>query len=138
MDKLHVIEADGYYKIRFTNLSPEVVIDYRRWEINIKGISLMADPVGFYSQVFDFIKNVIKRKAPGHLRVSFHFFYINTQTIKQVVSFFSYLESLNARVNLVWYYSDEEIAELGSHLSELVNLPISLEYNSEDKKFFKV
>ena len=128
MSQVEVIKSEGYYKIQETNTSPGIFIDLRQNKVEFEGISLMAEPVSFYIQVFDLIKTIIKKHQFTKLQVTFHFYYINTQSFKQIVSFFSYLESLNIKVEIIWYYSDEEIAELGSHLCDLLNLPLSLEY----------
>ena len=135
MSKVNVIEGNGFYKIKNTNTSPEIVLNYKTGNFAIKGVSLMADPVGFYTQVFNLIKKIISENKFKDLNVSFHFLYINTQSNKQIVGILSYFESLKIKTKLTWYYSDEEIAELGTHLRELIDIPLILEYRPEDKNY---
>ncbi len=138
MKSIEVIQSADYYKVKPTNLWPEIIINHKLQEISFKGFSLMADPLSFYEQVFKLIKKVIKEYNFKRLKVSFHFFYINTQSLKQIVSFFSYFETLKIPVEVIWYYSDEEIAELGSHICDLSNIPVKLKYSPEDKNSFNL
>ncbi len=135
MSKVNVIEGNGFYKIKNTNTSPEIILDYKTGNFSIKGISLMADPVDFYMNVFDLIKEIISKNNFKSLNVSFHFFYINTQSNKQIVGLLSYFERLKIKTKVTWYYSDEEIAELGTHFRELIDIPLILEYRPEDKNY---
>ena len=137
MAKIELKEGQGYYKIEATRVSPEVIFDYKEGVLSFRGFSLMPDSVDFYEKVLEIFQKGVERLESPKLKVIFHFIYLNTQSLKQIVSgLFNYIERLNVQVELYWYYSDEEMAELGTHLRELSDIPMHLEYKPQDKRYF--
>jgi len=131
MENLDIVTEDNYILIKATDVSPEVLIEFKDNKVSFKGYSLMSDSSIFYKSVYEVIKKTIQEKSFSSLTLIYNFTYINSQSLKQIISFFYYIESLNIPVEINWYYSDEENAELGIQLREIIEVPFKLFYLSQ-------
>ena len=131
MENLDIVKEDNYILIKATDVSPEVLIEFKDNKISFKGYSLMSDSSRFYINLYEIINKTIQEKSFSSLTLIYNFTYINSQSLKQIISFFYYIESLNIPVEINWYYSDEENAELGIQLREIIEVPFKLFYLSQ-------
>jgi len=131
MENLDIVKEDNYILIKATDVSPEVLIEFKDNKVSFKGYSLMSDSSRFYKNVYEIINKTIQEKSFSSLTLIYNFTYINSQSLKQIISFFYYIESLNIPVEIKWYYSDEENAELGIQLREIIEVPFKLFYLSQ-------
>lgn len=100
-------------------------------ELKIKGSSYPEDPMKFYGQVIDWVKELKKLNLPK-IELTVCLDYFNTSTSKLMLYIFRQLESiyLNDKkdVRVIWYYHsyDEDMIESGKDYSSLLEMPFQL------------
>ncbi len=100
-------------------------------ELRIEGTSYPEDPMKFYDQVIEWVKNLKKEKLPK-IELLVRLDYFNTSTSKLVLYIFKLLENIYLSdkndVRIIWYYhkNDEDMFESGNDYSSLLDIPVEL------------
>ena len=100
-------------------------------ELKIEGISYPEDPMKFYSQVIDWLKELKTQNLPT-IEMSVCLDYFNTSTSKLVLYIFKLLENIylinKSDVRIIWHYNknDEDMLESGKDYSSLLEIPFEL------------
>lgn len=94
-------------------------------ELSIKGISIPENVHGFYKEVFDWL-NDFKHQMPDQVILNLQLEYMNTSSIKSVVSIIKQListcgDKINLTINWICDPEDDELIEEGELLQECVN-----------------
>ncbi len=138
MSDIEVIKTNNYYKIPSGKDSPEVIFNWKDKTLKIEGLSLMADAYSFYGSLRTLLLDLFDRFHIDKLQVFIHYYYVNTHSLKHIVSFLSTLEKFGKNCKIYWYYSDEEINELGQNLNELIDIDFEFIYKPSDKNLFEL
>jgi SiaC family regulatory phosphoprotein len=104
--------------------------------LTIKGISIPENVHGFYKEVFDWLDN-FKHQLPPKVTLNLQLEYMNTSSIKSVVSLIKVLincckDRTELVVNWICDPDDDELIEEGELLQECVNLEFCFIPSSED------
>lgn len=100
-------------------------------ELKIEGKSYPENPMKFYGQVMDWIKN-LKTSDLTQIELSVRLDYFNTSTSKIVLSIFKNLETLYLNdkkdVKIIWLYNsqDEDMTESGKDYGSLLDVPYEM------------
>jgi hypothetical protein len=112
--------------IHGTTKSPEVNFSIKG-ELNISGRSFLENTKEFYEPLIMWLTEYIKSPAPK-TSVNFEFEYFNTSSqlwIFRIVEILLDLVKLNKNVEFNWYYSEEEIKEVGIDLANLLGIKMN-------------
>ncbi len=131
--KFQVYENDDFFEIEETKLSPKIILDKKNFTLHITGSSLMEDSKPLFGCLYQHLKEFLSKPTTTSLLVHFHFVYLNTQAVKEILNLLNLLESVRIPVKIIWYYSDDEINDLGTQLSELTNLNLEKIYAEPPK-----
>lgn len=117
-----VYSITNYYKPG-TEKTPE--IDFKTSGIlSIKGGSYMTDPFVFYDDCIQWIKDFLYEHK-GTISMNVHFTYVNTPSIKIILSIFQLLGAhKKTNTKIVWEYQfdDDEMLCLGNDLEKIGNM----------------
>ena len=99
--------------IKGTDYSPEVIFSPKNGQYKISGWSRPESPLKFYEPVFRWIDEVGGQYLNNET-VSFEIDYFNTPSAKMIRHIFEKFGALaenGVKVNVNWYYDDEESKE---------------------------
>ena len=99
--------------IKGTDYSPEVFFSPKENQYKISGWSRPESPFKFYEQVFKWIDEE-GQKYLNNQTVNFEIDYFNTPSAKMIRHMFEKFDALaknGVKVNVNWYYDDEESKE---------------------------
>ncbi len=131
MDK--AIENNDEFYLEASNISPEVIISPRNHKLSITGNSILNNSFNFYKNIYDKIRTLIQQNKLPELLVEIHLNFINTQGIKEIINLLNYLEHVAIPVKIIWYYSDDDINDLGTQIGELIDLEFEKIYKEPTK-----
>lgn len=100
-------------------------------ELKIEGKSYPENPMKFYSQILEWIKEV-KTQNVSKIDLTVCLDYFNTSTSKIILSIFKSLETLyitdKKDVKIIWLYNpqDEDMTESGKDYGSLLDLPFEM------------
>lgn len=100
-------------------------------ELKIEGMSYPEDPMKFYRQIIEWIKELKKEGLPK-IELSVRLDYFNTSTGKIVLSIFKSIENIYLTdkndVKIIWYYhgNDEDMIESGKDYKSLLDVPFEM------------
>lgn len=107
-----------------TYRTPIVNCDASTGVIEIKGKSTPENTYSFYQPLAEWILQYISNPNPV-TNVNVELEYINTSSSKWLYSIFKEIAKLNKdglSLNMRWFYSDEDIEEVGKDLSSMLNI----------------
>lgn len=116
------------FKITGNQNRPGVHFDPQTGELVISGRSILENSPKFYEPIMDWLKNYVHHPAKVtrfHMKLE----YFNTSTSKSLLSIIELLDEIYHSGNLVeiyWYYSDEDMEELGIDYSNMIDIPFQL------------
>lgn len=114
-------------KIKGTPNRPEIDFNAETGELVIYGKSILENAIGFYEPILEWIDMYCDSPAEMtnlHLKLE----YFNTSTSKFLLSIIEKIEELyqgGAEAKVHWYYTDEDMEELGEDYSNLIDVPFS-------------
>ena len=123
-----IIDNSDLFSIEGTQISPHVIFDIQNQMLIIEGNSMLSTSHNFYKKIFNKLESVLKKNNIDKLDVNIHFIYINTQGIKEIISLINFFEKSKIPVHITWFYSDEDINDLGTQICELTNLHFEVQY----------
>lgn len=100
-------------------------------DLKIEGISYPENPMKFYGQVIDWVKE-LKNQNTDKITLSVRLDYFNTSTSKLVLFIFKTIESMYLKdkkdVKITWFYNsgDEDMLESGDDYASLLDCPFEL------------
>ncbi len=109
--------------------SPEVFFDPENGILEMNGVSLLENPKQFYEPILkNHIEHYIENprdKTILNLRLE----YFNTSSsnwIFQILKKISTIDNFMDRVNINWYYEDEDMKEIAEDYKALLNIDLNL------------
>lgn len=113
-----------------TKKTPEISF-LKNGNLSIKGISTPENVSEFYQPVFSWLETFQSIK-PASLEILFDFDYLNTSTtsiILKLLRRIMYFKASGTYVNITWKHdeAEDDIAEQGTILQDLINYPITLQ-----------
>ncbi len=117
-------------KIEATTSTPAISFDSENGILEIKGESYPENTKEFYKPVFEWLENFLKTST-DKISVNLHISYLNTSSLKAMMTFFDILEHAfekGREVEVNWYYNPEnEVAlEVGEEFEEDVEFPFNI------------
>jgi hypothetical protein len=109
--------------IKPTSISPEINFK-KEGLIEIRGISTIENPDSFYKPVFEWISEYVKKPAEKTV-INFDMEYYNTSSqmwIFKIMELLADLAKVKNEVQLNWFYTDEDMKELGEDLESLLHI----------------
>lgn len=94
-------------------------------ELKIVGRSIPEDADLFYQPVIDWIKSYVK-DAPYNTKLVMDLDYLNINSSKKILDILYDLDGLleeGKNPTIIWYYSDDEMLEIGQDYDALLNIP---------------
>lgn len=114
------------FKLRPTELTPEVVFNSTKNVYLISGKSLMPDPDNFYKPIIEAFE-VFTSITPKELTFIFSIDYFNIPSLKRVMFMLYKLKDLKDQgsdVMLKWSYSNSDIREIGEMAEKMLGLNV--------------
>ena len=121
-------------KIESTAVTPEVNFDIDNNTLSLLKVSKPENAIDFYRPLFDFIdkfeQNKVQPKQVEQITLEFKFDYFNTSSAKvihQLLTRFKKISEKGIRIDVNWYYSDddEDMLEDGQMISEAQGIPFN-------------
>lgn len=113
-------------KIKSTAKTPEVHFDLTG-KLEISGVSVPENSMGFYKELIDWVKEYSKNPADKTVMV-FRLDYINTSSLQFVYDLLSILATIHGKLSVVsvdWHYEegDSDLKETGEDYDESIAIP---------------
>ena len=113
-----------------TDESPEVILDKDNGRFEFGGKSMPEDVKEFYSPIHLWLEEYSK-DPNAETNVKFKFDYFNSASAKQILDVLTFFEAIienGGKVNVDWYYmeDDEDMEEAGESYGTLIDIPINL------------
>ena len=124
-------------RIEKTISTPLVIFDMDKGLLELQGISVPEDPVGFFTPVLKDIATYCSNPKESTL-IKISLSYFNTSSSKYLFDIMSHFASLHrdksSKVQINWYYEadDTDIKEIGMEFKQLIKVPINLIPVEED------
>lgn len=112
-------------KIQGNSNRPNVDFNAETGKLTIEGKSILENAIRFYEPILDWIDDYCENPADQtilYLKLE----YFNTSTSKFLLAIIEKLEELyqgGKEAGIYWYYTDEDMEELGEDYSNLIDLP---------------
>lgn len=110
-----------------TYRTPAVTCDSETGIIDIRGKSTPENTYSFYQPLAEWIMQYIATPVKETV-VNVELEYVNTSSSKWLYSIFKELSKLNKgdiKLSINWFYSDEDIEEVGKDLGSMLNLTMN-------------
>lgn len=113
------------FQIEGNTSRPTVIFNATTGQFRISGRSILENSIRFYEPIIKWIDNYLHNPAEStefHMELE----YFNTSTSKYLLQIMQQLETLFDKcmnVTIVWYYSDEDMQELGNDYQQIVKVP---------------
>lgn len=113
------------FQIEGNTSRPTVIFNATTGQFRLLGHSILENSIRFYEPITKWIEQYIKNPAE---KTEFHMEleYFNTSTSKyllQIMQQFEILFEKGGDVIIVWYYSDEDMQDLGNDYQQIVKVP---------------
>jgi hypothetical protein len=129
------METMQAFKLRPTELTPEVVFNSTKNVYLISGKSLMPDPDNFYKPILEAFE-VFTSIPPKEITFVFSIDYFNIPSLKRVMFILYRLKDLKdngSDVKLKWNYSNSDALEMGEMAEKMLGLNVTYsELKSEE------
>lgn len=115
--------------IQGSKKTPTIHCDFQNGKIEISGISIPNVATPFYEPVIKWIKQYAK--APRELtEIVFSLVHFDSDSSKCIFDLLKIvnneLHDKGAKVEMVWFFDDEDLYELGEDYSSLLGFPVKL------------
>ena len=116
-------------KINSTPKTPEVNFSSSTGDLNILGVSVPENSMGFYNTITDWVGCYIESPAET-TRLTFKLTYVNTSSLQFIYDMLSLLTSIQSeksKVIIEWYYlnDDDDMKQMGEDFKEAVGIDFS-------------
>jgi hypothetical protein len=122
--------TDPIVEIEGNPTRPMVFFDRSTGQLRLKGRSILENTIRLYEPLIAWIDNYIDNPAEItelHLVLE----YFNTSTSKYILAIFEKLDELFSDghdVTIYWYYSDEDMYELGTDYQIMLHMPFEFRH----------
>ena len=111
------------FRIAATERSPEIVFDFEKNHLIVRGESYPEDVTTFYGPVFDVLDRYLAELGSGDCRFEFELIYFNSSSAKIIMIVLEKLERAarnGASIDVHWKYDgeDDTMEELGHEFGE--------------------
>lgn len=114
-------------EIQGTNKTPSVHFSAAKGHLELKGRSIPENSLDFYKNLITWAENYA-RKPKSETVVHVRLEYFNTSSSKCLLDLFKKLETANSKVEIHWYYEqdDEDMLEAGEDYEAIINIPFKM------------
>lgn len=119
------VNTEVSLKIQGNSNRPQVDFNSKTGNLTIEGKSILENAIRFYEPILEWIEKYCDN--PAELTtLNLKLEYFNTSTSKFLLAIIERLEELyqgGKEVKINWYYTDEDMEELGEDYSNLLDVP---------------
>lgn len=113
-------------RIAATKFTPEILFDYTKRLLLIKGESYPENTSEFFNPVFKWIDDYLAEKTDKLTTVNIELYYFNSSSSKVLMNFFEVLDNASEQghkitVNWIYEEEDEDSLEFGEEFAEDMN-----------------
>ncbi len=110
-------------EIKSTPKSPEVLFNLNG-KLVLKGISILDSAHDFYTPLIEWSKKYLKEPAEKtEIIIDLEFFNTSSQLkIFELLSLFAELTKKGKEVEIIWYYEEDDIKEIGEDMANLLGM----------------
>ncbi|MBL7943575.1 MAG: DUF1987 domain-containing protein [Flavobacteriales bacterium] len=114
-------------EITGTNKTPSVRFIAARGLLELKGRSIPENSIDFYKSLLNWTEEYAANPQPETV-VHVQLEYFNTSSSKCLLDLFKRLEGVNGRVEVHWYYEqdDEDMLEAGEDYEAIIGIPFRM------------
>lgn len=110
-------------EISATDRTPEILFDFKKNHLKIKGESYPEDVTEFYDPIFSALDGYLAELGNGSCRFEFELIYFNSSSAKAMMMLMDKLDAAaenGGSVDVYWYYDpeDDTMEELGEEFGE--------------------
>ena len=116
------------YIVEGNHQTPEVKFR-KEGELKLSGRSIPDDADIFYNPVIDWVSEYVK-EAPYHTSFIIDLDYLNINSSKKILDILYHLHTLvdnGKKPEVIWFYSDDEMLEIGQDYDMLLNIPFKFQ-----------
>lgn len=111
------------YHLESTESTPEIILDFDKGSLLIKGESYPENVTKCYADLFDVLKKHLEGLNGADFTTTFELIYFNSSSVKILMNLFEMLEEAAEAGNYItirWHYQDgdETIEEFGEEFGE--------------------
>ena len=112
-----------------------VIFNGSTGQLRIMGRSILENSIRFYEPIIRWIDEYVKHPAE---KTEFHMAleYFNTSTSKYLLQIMQQFETMylaGPDASIVWYYSDEDMKDLGVDYQQLIRIPFEFRALEDNK-----
>ncbi|MDF1673526.1 MAG: DUF1987 domain-containing protein [Vicingaceae bacterium] len=116
-------------KVNSTPKTPEVYFGAKKGYLEMSGISVPEDSLGFYNPLISWLKEYAINPSPT-TNFTFKLAYINTSSLQALYDILFLLDEIDGKTSKVivnWYYlkDDDDMKEVGEDLQEALSSKFS-------------
>lgn len=116
------------YIVEGNHQTPEVKFK-KEGELKLSGRSIPDDADIFYNPIIDWVNEYVQ-DAPYDTKFTIDLDYLNINSSKKILDILYQLHSLidnGKKPEVIWYYSDDEMLEIGQDYDTLLNIPFKFQ-----------
>ncbi len=120
--------------IKATSRTPYVSFDSSSGKLELRGRSIPENAPEFYEPLMEWIEQYANQPAEATSLIM-DFDYFNTSSSKMFRILFEELEVIllqKHKVEIKWYYSDDDLKEYGEDLLEMLQVPVRMIFNDNN------
>lgn len=111
--------------IQNTTKTPQINFNYKSGDLEISGVSVPEDSVGFYAPIIKWLKTY-SAEPPTKTTLTFKLAYVNTSSLQTLYEILFILDKINKDGNEVlveWFHlgEDDDMREIGEDLEEALS-----------------
>jgi hypothetical protein len=117
--------SDNILEMEGNPTRPSVFFNKETGILRLKGRSVLENTMRFYEPVMEWLDNYTKN-PPAKTQLHLELEYFNTSTSKYILLILELLIKIHeegSEVIVIWYYSDEDMLELGTDYQQMLPLP---------------
>lgn len=121
-------------QIKETQKTPRIIFR-KSGEFKISGNSFLENAEEFYEPIIQWLENYILSPAEKTI-INFEFNYYNTTSqlwIYRILENLADLKKIGKKIEINWFYEEEEIQEAGMDLANLLNLEVNFIYKETEQ-----
>lgn len=121
--------------IKGTEICPEVTLDPLNDVFIIKGRSIPPDGKIFYEPILKWLEiYAYNPNQTTNFKFNLEFFNITSSKMLLFILYkLNEIDSLGHNVSITWYYSDDDMYEVGEDYAFMINVPFNFISNTEKK-----
>jgi len=122
------------FHITATRSTPEVLFDYKRQVLSLRGVSSPEKTTDFYQPIFELIPQIAQLPQPS-LHVELQLVHFNSSSAKALFQLLQTTEThfLSDHLSINWYCDedDDDMIEAAEDFSDMLDININILINEE-------